>query len=97
MRLGRKATTEHLVVYLNNSSDSSKPRFGFVVGKTVGNAVERNLVKRRARAAMHERLGKFSSGDSLVIRALPGCAKTSWSEICSEIDLAISRLKADPK
>lgn len=92
MRLGHKATTTHLVVYLNHEATQDQPRFGLVVSKLVGNAVQRNLVKRRARAALHNRMSNFKPGDSLVIRALPGLAELDYDQMNAELDQAISLL-----
>lgn len=94
MKFGRKASTDHLVVYMNQRNGSGKARFGFVVGKTVGNAVERNLVKRRARSLAKNNLSLFSENSDLVIRALPGTAQISWQTLSSEFDKAIATLKA---
>jgi ribonuclease P protein component len=92
MRLGHKATTTHLVVYLNHDANQTQPRFGFVVSKLVGNAVQRNLVKRRARAALHNRMSDFRPGDNLVLRALPGLAELSFEAINLELDQAMASL-----
>jgi ribonuclease P protein component len=94
MKLGRKATTEHLVVYMSSGNESDKPRFGFVVGKTVGNSVERNRVKRRARSLAQANLASFDGAQNIVIRTLPGTAQTSWQELSEEFSSALSRLKA---
>jgi ribonuclease P protein component len=93
MKTGRKATSQHLVIYLNSSSSPAPPRFGFVVAKTVGSAVARNLVKRRSRAAIKERLTTFTAGQNLVIRALPGLAEVSWLEFSSELDDCLQQIK----
>lgn len=94
MKLGRKATTEHLVIYINSGNGSVKPRFGFVVGKTVGNAVERNLVKRRARGLAQANMSALPVAANVVIRALPGAAQISWQEMSDEFAQALLRLKA---
>lgn len=52
-------------------------RVGFVVSKTVGNAVVRNRVKRRLRhlvAAALTSAPDVPAGTAIVIRALPGAA-----------------------
>lgn len=92
MKHGRKATNQHLVIYLNRVDNPHPPKFGFVVAKTVGSAVQRNLVKRRSRAAIRERLSKFQAGDSMVIRALPGLAGLSWNEFTLELDQSLNKL-----
>jgi ribonuclease P protein component len=93
MKHGRKASTQHLVIYLNSTSSTYGPRFGFVVAKTVGSAVQRNLVKRRARAAVRERLNNFANGQDLVVRALPGLAEISWSELSAELDSCLAEIR----
>jgi len=93
MKLGRKAVTDHMVVYLNHNSDETPFRLGLVVSKTVGNAVERNLVKRRARSAIQERMSNFKPGQTLVVRALPGLAKVSWDTLCAELDHNLKNLR----
>jgi ribonuclease P protein component len=94
MKLGRKATSKHLVIYLNSGSELAHPRFGFVVAKTVGSAVQRNLVKRRARAAIRERLESFEAGQDLVIRALPGLAELNWLDFCTELDSSLTKIQS---
>ncbi len=90
MRNGQKASATHLVVYLNRDESNTQARFGFVVGKLVGGAVQRNLVKRRLRSAIRSRLEAFSIDTSMVIRGLPGLAEISWDELNVELDLAIA-------
>jgi len=92
MRLGQKATTEHLVVYLNSEANSNPPRFGFVVSKAVGNAVQRNLVKRRARAVFGSEIQSFTPGQTVVLRALPGLAELDYSAMAAEVSNALSKL-----
>jgi len=86
MRSGRKVVGENMVIYLKTDSNSSAARFGFVVSKSVGSAVERNLTKRRLRAAVRNSLNIYQAGQTLVVRALPSINKMSWQEL--EIELA---------
>ena len=92
MKQGLKASTEHMVVYLNRDTNQSQVRFGIVVGKTVGNAVQRNLVKRRARAVFMSKIDLLQAGSDLVLRALPGLAEISWSEFNQELESSLTRL-----
>lgn len=55
-------------------------RFGFVVGKSVGNAVVRNRIRRRMRAAAHAYIQQHPNGFELVFRALPGADELSVAE-----------------
>lgn len=54
MRSGRKVSADHLIIYLKRDEAQPHARFGFVVAKTIGGAVKRNLVKRRMRAIARE-------------------------------------------
>jgi ribonuclease P protein component len=92
MRTGRKAVADHMVVYINRDGSQTQARFGFVVAKDVGVAVKRNLVKRRARSAIRERMQNFNSGEKVVIRALPGSAELDWQEFSSELDYCLNKL-----
>ena len=54
MRRGKRVTSDHAVVYFAQRAGSEPARFGFVVAKTVGGSVTRNLMRRRMRAIGHE-------------------------------------------
>lgn len=95
IRRGRRAGTRTLVVHLLEAdqpdSGGLAPRVGFVVSKAVGIAVVRNLVRRRLRHLVRERLPDLPSSSVLVIRALPGSATATYSELSSDLDRALSR------
>ena len=90
MRYGRKVSRDSLVVYASMGEVGSVPRFGFVVGKSVGGAVERNLVKRRMRAVARQELaGLVDSTHSIVVRALPTASATNWNKLQAQLSSAI--------
>jgi ribonuclease P protein component len=84
MKYGRKVAAEHLVIYLKRDSAQPVSRFGFVVAKSVGGAVQRNLVKRRMRAIAREIISLQSESYDLVARALPGAAQAPWNKLREE-------------
>lgn len=55
-------------------------RFGFVVGKKVGNAVVRNQVRRRMRAAAYRLVRNGVSGVDVVVRGIPASVDVSVDE-----------------
>ncbi|MGW2249461.1 ribonuclease P protein component [Kitasatospora sp. NPDC001660] len=72
-------------------------RAGFVVSKAVGPAVVRNLVKRRLRHLVRDRLFRLPAGSLIVVRALPQAASASYQDLERDLDAALKRLlKAEP-
>jgi ribonuclease P protein component len=65
--------------------DSDSPRFAIVVSKAVGGAVQRNLLKRRARSAIFDLLQTRSFGISAVLRLRPSSASASYSDFSTSI------------
>ncbi|WP_431278838.1 ribonuclease P protein component [Leifsonia poae] len=92
VRRGARATDTNTVTYIRPNPDSQVVRFGFIVGKTVGTANRRNLVRRRMKAIAHELLPQMTPGMDVVIRALPGCAQAEWATLHEEITRSISRI-----
>lgn len=79
-RIGSRSVALHVLVH-----DSGPSRFGFIVPKTVGGAVTRNLVKRRLRECCRMLLAEVGDGKDVVIRALPASATTAWPELLAEV------------
>lgn len=63
-------------------------RFGFIVSKAVGNAVHRNLVKRRMRALAAQFTAE-AIGLDVVVRALPGSSDIAWDELSQQVRSAL--------
>jgi ribonuclease P protein component len=87
------------VLHLLEPTDAEAPlRVGLVVSRTVGPAVVRNLVKRRLRHLLRERLcalpGSLPSSGVLVVRALPSAGAASYSSLGAELDRQLGRLVA---
>ena len=85
MRNGRRSVAKHLVVYLKRDEAMPYARFGFVVPKSVGGAVSRNLVKRRLRAIARDFIQLNKDPVQVVVRAMPGAAEIASSELRKEI------------
>jgi ribonuclease P protein component len=89
VRRGRRQTTAHAVLYSIHSDAKTAPRFGFIVAKTVGISVNRNLVRRRLKSVAFEKIASIAPGTEIVIRALPGAAQADWSTLHTEISDAL--------
>jgi len=91
VRRGRKSGTAHSVVYVRRRDDD-QVRFGFIVAKTVGNAVARNTVRRRLKGVCHELLPTTPPGTDVVIRALPGSLDVPWSTLLRDISGVVDKV-----
>ncbi|MBA3824636.1 MAG: ribonuclease P protein component [Ktedonobacterales bacterium] len=70
---------------------ASPTRFGFVVGKRVGNAVTRNLVKRRLRAIMANWQTRIVPGQTIIITARPAAATRSFDDLSGDVRYLLRR------
>lgn len=77
-----------LNVMANNLSHN---RFGFVVSRRVGNAVTRNRVKRRLRAAVQARRTTLSGGYDVVIVAHPPAADASFHDLDARLKALLEK------
>lgn len=100
MKQGRKVNSDHLVIYLKRDEALAFSRFGFVVAKTIGGAVKRNLVKRRLRAIAREVLvsqdlaqatSEKNQKFDVVVRALPASAELEWNKLRAEMLASIDK------
>lgn len=92
VRKGRRAGRRTVVVHLFVSAEPGPPRVGFVVSKAVGGAVRRNLVQRRLRALMADRLPVLPPGSLTVVRALPPAAAATFDELGADVAAGLGKL-----
>ncbi|MGO4230492.1 ribonuclease P protein component [Arthrobacter sp. YAF34] len=89
VRSGVRNGRRNVVLYAAALAADEPSRIGFIVSKSVGNAVVRNLVKRRLREAGALSLQKYGSGFAIVVRALPAAAGASWDQLLADYDAAL--------
>jgi ribonuclease P protein component len=77
------------VVHVAVGSSTDPCTVGFVVSRAVGGAVDRNLVKRRLRGLMAERVALLPAGSRVVVRALPGAAGARSDVLGQDLDHAL--------
>jgi ribonuclease P protein component len=102
VRGGRRAGRNSLVLHLRAPEHAdaelpSPPRVGLVVGRSVGPAVTRNLVKRRLREILRSRHAHLPAGSVLVVRALPTAARAGSAALAADIDAGLARLLSSTK
>jgi ribonuclease P protein component len=90
VRRGARSGTTSLVVHLARDVDADQPHVGFVVAKSVGNAVARNRVKRRLRAVVRQRIDQLPDGGRLVVRALPASAELDSTTLSRDFERALA-------
>ena len=72
---------------------SEPPRVGYAIGKVVGGAVTRNLVRRRLQAALRPLADDLGPGTYLV-GAGPAAATASYAELADALAAALVTLPA---
>ena len=89
VRRGRRSVTP-TAIYYRLERDADEPlRLGIIVARSVGNAVARNLVRRRYRALGREFVEAGAHGNDVVVRALPGAAQQSWTSLAGDMHTAL--------
>ncbi|WP_105034750.1 ribonuclease P protein component [Cryobacterium aureum] len=97
VRRGVRIVGAHTVLYVRKSAQvpsgaaSAPARFGFIVAKNVGDAVRRNLVRRRLKAVTYELLSLVMPGTDVVIRALPSAQGVAWLTLRNEVERSLAR------
>ncbi|MGN6327113.1 ribonuclease P protein component [Pseudolysinimonas sp.] len=90
VRRGRRHASREVVVY-RLPREGEPLRFGFIISRAVGGAVERNRLRRRLRAVGREVVDAGRSGEDIVVRALPGAAQLSWNELSGRMRTEFTR------
>ena len=67
-------------------------RVGFTVGRAVGGAVDRNLVRRRLRHLVRARLDRLPAGSRWVVRAEASAAGVPSAQLGRDLDRLLERL-----
>ena len=90
VRRGRRATTPSAVYYRLATDPVAPARFGVIVSKAVGNAVDRNKVRRRLKALGRGVVDAGYRGEDVVIRVLPGSAQESWDSLSADMHAVLA-------
>lgn len=92
---GVRAAQPCLVVHALRSDDdqTTAPKVGLVVSKSVGNAVVRHRVSRRLRHVARDVIPDLEPGDRLVIRALPKSGDAPSARLDRELKTALRKAR----
>ncbi len=94
-RTGR-SISDRMLVLISMPNGLSVTRFGFSIGKRVGNAVTRNRIKRRLREALQ--INEIEEGWDLVVIARKDSSSAHFRDIMNSISKLLNRasiLKVD--
>lgn len=81
------------VSWASATDPSEPPRVGYAIGKVVGGAVTRNLVRRRLQAALRPLVVDLGPGTYLV-GAGPASATATYDELAGALATALAALPA---
>ena len=93
---GRRHFSPHMTVfYLVQATDASqekRARVGFTVGRVLGGAVERNLIKRRLREAVRLRRSKLGHAVDIVINPKKSILTLEFATVLEEVGRALDAI-----
>lgn len=88
---GRKLHTDSFLVFVLPQQEPGPTRLGITVFKKVGQAVERNCVKRLVREAFRRNKALFPHGLDLVFVAKRSAVKADAQQVVREIEKLCAR------
>ncbi|GGC01170.1 ribonuclease P protein component [Cellulomonas carbonis] len=90
IRTGGRAGRDTLVVHCAVGAEHDGTQVGFVVAKTVGGAVVRNVVRRRLRGVVLEQRAALPEHADVVVRALPASADATYTRLADDFRSALA-------
>jgi ribonuclease P protein component len=90
---GNKVTAPAFLLQARNRKDERPARVGFTVSKKVGNAVERNRVRRRLREVVRlSAVGRTRSGHDYVLVGRRAALNLPFERMVQDFDGALRRI-----
>ena len=91
-RFGKKHHTRHFLVFVSEGQEPSRAaRLGVTVTKKVGNAVQRNWIKRRVREAFRRKQARFAPGLHMVWIAKRQALGVSFEQVEADFEQLLER------
>ncbi len=96
--MGGAYSIAHAVLHVRDAISEPQPaKFGIIVSRAVGNAVVRNLVRRRYRAVIDQQITEGFHGADVVFRVLPASAVATFDDLQREVRKQLGRVtQRDP-
>lgn len=97
IRGGARARSHSLMLHFwspetADTADRASALVGFVVPKTVGNAVDRNRLRRQLRHLMRDRIKQLSPSEAIVIRVFPQARRKTSVQLGDDLDRALCKV-----
>jgi len=95
-REGRRVFSADLTVFVRRrQADESVtgPRIGFTVGRALGNAVTRNRIKRRMRAAVRFQMGSLQGPLDIVVNPKKTALTTGFTLLRQQLERALAQVQ----
>ena len=93
---GVKAPAAAFVLQVRRRADAGPPRVGFTASKKVGNAVERNRVRRRLREVVRLRAADgMQPGHDYVLVGRRAALALPFEQLVADLTIALRRAHAD--
>ncbi|HXX50486.1 MAG TPA: ribonuclease P protein component [Xanthobacteraceae bacterium] len=90
---GARASARAFVLQARRRAEAGPPRIGFTISKQVGNAVERNRVRRRLRALVRGTPAEsLSSGHDYVLVGRRAALKARFGDMMQDLAAALHRV-----
>ena len=91
-RAGKKYICHAFILQYAASIDEQTTRFGVTASKKVGNAVKRNLAKRRMRALLHLCNSHVKPGQDYVLIARTAIFEREFTQMQNDLTQALIRI-----
>jgi ribonuclease P protein component len=92
---GSKVSAAAFLLQARKRADEGSVRFGFTVTKKVGNAVERNRIRRRLREIVRTASpGRMRAGHDYVLIGRRATLKAPFAQMAEDFDGALRRVHA---
>jgi ribonuclease P protein component len=89
---GRRRRAGNLEVRTVAGPGNEPARVAYSVGRNIGDAVTRNRVRRRLRAAVQSHGGRLESGATYLVRARPGAESDTFAELSDTLRAILGEL-----
>lgn len=86
-----RVNTGSVMLRVVNRHDNDVTRFGFIVTKRYGNAVARNAVKRRMRAAADEVIALYPTGFDIVAMPTEASVTVAFTDLVVDMVAGVRR------